>query len=141
MANAMNLILLFESDFIDKERTMVRLTGRRKEHALSVCKAVPGDTLRVGLLNGKTGSGKVETVSGKSMDMMVTLNAAPPQPLPLTLILALPRPKALKRCIEAITAMGVKKNIHHPELQGGKKLLGKPGPVPGCAARAHAVRP
>jgi RsmE family RNA methyltransferase len=105
----MNLILLFESDFIDKERTMVRLTGRRKEHALSVCKAAPGDTLRVGLLNGKTGAGKVMAVSGKLMEVTVTLDAAPPEPLPLTLILALPRPKALKRCIEAVTAMGVKK--------------------------------
>lgn len=105
----MNLILLFESDFIDNERTMVRLTGRRKEHALSVCNAAPGDTLRVGLLNGKTGAGKVMAVSARSMDVTVTLDAASPQPLPLTLILALPRPKALKRCIEAVTAMGVKK--------------------------------
>jgi RsmE family RNA methyltransferase len=105
----MNLILLFESDFIDTERAIVRLTGRRKEHALSICKVAPGDTLRVGLLNGKMGKGTVMAVSGKSMDVTVTLDAPPPQPLPITLILALPRPKALKRCIEAITAMGVKK--------------------------------
>jgi len=105
----MNIILLFESDFIDTERAIVRLTGRRKEHALSICKAAPGDTLRVGLLNGKMGKGMVVAVSGKSMDVTVTLDAPPPQPLPITLILELPRPKALKRCIEAISAMGVKK--------------------------------
>lgn len=37
--------------------------------------------------------------------MSIVLNDAPPPPLPITLILALPRPKALRRCIEAVTAM------------------------------------
>lgn len=79
------------------------------EHVLSVCKAAAGDTLRVGLLNGNTGSGRVESVSGQSIVLKVKLDGSPPEPLPLTLILALPRPKALKRCVESVTALGVKK--------------------------------
>lgn len=104
----MNLILLFDSDFIDAEQTRVRLAGRRREHALSVCKVVAGDELRVGLLNGQMGTAKVETISDAFLEMSVVLKVTPPPPLPLTLILALPRPKALKRCIETVAAMGVK---------------------------------
>jgi 16S rRNA (uracil1498-N3)-methyltransferase len=105
----MNLVLLFDPDFIDNERSLVTLTGRRKEHVLSVCRVKAGDTLRVGRLNGNTGSGKVESVSDQAVVLKVKLDSPPPEPLPLTLILALPRPKALKRCIEVITALGVKK--------------------------------
>jgi 16S rRNA (uracil1498-N3)-methyltransferase len=109
MIGAMNLILLFESDFIDPANARVRLTGRRKEHALSVGKAMVGDTLRVGLLNGNLGTGTVVHRPEAFLELSVTLDIPPPEPLPLTLILALPRPKVFRRCIEGITAMGVKK--------------------------------
>jgi 16S rRNA (uracil1498-N3)-methyltransferase len=105
----MNCILLFESDFTNRERTAVTLTGRRKEHALSVCKVKAGDTLRVGLLNGNLGIGSVVRVTERFLEMDVSLAAAPPGPLPLTLLLALPRPKAFKRCVEAVASLGVKR--------------------------------
>lgn len=105
----MNLLLLFESDFTDRTHSVVRLTGRRREHALSVWKVGKGDALRAGILNGNMGTAKVERVDEASLEMSVVFNEVPPLFLPLTLVLALPRPKALKRCIEAVTAMGVKK--------------------------------
>lgn len=105
----MNLLLLFESDFTDGTHTVVRLTGRRREHALSVWKVAVGDELRAGVLNGNMGTAKVERVDEASLEMRVVFNEAPPPLLPLTLVLALPRPKALKRCIEAVTALGVKR--------------------------------
>ena len=104
----MNLILLSPSDFTDATQTTVRLIGRRRDHALAVCKVAVGDTLRVGLINGNRGMGVVTTLAGDHMEMTVDLCDPPPPPLPLTLVLSLPRPKALKRCIEAVTAMGVK---------------------------------
>lgn len=105
----MNLLLLFESDFTDATQTHVRLSGRRREQALSVWKVAVGDELRAGVLNGNMGTAKVEKLDEAYFAMSVALNDAPPLPLPLTLLLALPRPKALKRCIEAVTAMGVKR--------------------------------
>jgi 16S rRNA (uracil1498-N3)-methyltransferase len=105
----MNLLLLFESNFTDAAHTHVRLAGRRREHALSVWKIVPGDELRAGILNGNMGTAKVEKISEEIVEMSIVLNDPPPPPFPLTLVLSLPRPKALKRCIEAVTAMGVKK--------------------------------
>jgi 16S rRNA (uracil1498-N3)-methyltransferase len=105
----MNLILLFEPDFTDDRRSQVTLTDRRMEHVLSVCKATAGDTLRIGLLNGKIGTGTVRRITDRFLEMDVELDTPPPEPLSLTLLLALPRPKALRRCVEAVTALGVKK--------------------------------
>ena len=105
----MNLILLFESDFITTEKNIVRLSGRRREHVLSVCNLTVGDTARVGLLNGSLGRGTVEVITETFIELSVMLDTKPPEPLPLMLILALPRPKSLKKCLEAAAAMGVKK--------------------------------
>lgn len=105
----MNLILLFESDFIDTARTVVRLTGRRREHVLSVCRVAAGDEVRVGLVNGNMGHGRIEAITDAHIEVTVTLDAPPPPPLPLTLILALPRPKSLRKCLEVSTSLGVKK--------------------------------
>jgi RsmE family RNA methyltransferase len=76
---------------------------------LEVHKAAPGDTLRVGVLDGKMGEGSVVSIDSRSCKMNVLLEKNPPLPLPLTLMIALPRPKALRRIIEGVTAMGVKR--------------------------------
>lgn len=104
----MNLIILFESDFTDSSHSQVILTGRRKEHLISVFRADKGKTLHVGLLNGNVGEGVVESINSKEAVMTVHLLTSPPSPLPITLLLALPRPKSLKKAIEAVTSLGVK---------------------------------
>jgi 16S rRNA (uracil1498-N3)-methyltransferase len=103
----MNLILLFESDFTDTGRVV--LSGRRLAHMTDVHKAKPGDTLRVGIVNGLVGTGTVLSIDETSVEMEVACADAPPAPLACTLLLALPRPKVLRRLVECITAMGVKK--------------------------------
>jgi 16S rRNA (uracil1498-N3)-methyltransferase len=103
----MNLILLFESDFIGTDRVV--LSGRRLVHMTEVHKVKPGDTLRVGIVNGLAGTGTVLSIDSASCEMEVVCTDKPPMPLPCTLLLALPRPKVLRRLIECVTAMGVKK--------------------------------
>jgi 16S rRNA (uracil1498-N3)-methyltransferase len=103
----MNLILLQDGDFIDGEH--VRLTGRRGEHIRVVHRPVEGDELSVGLIGGKLGKGRVLRVTAEAVDLLVTLERDSPPPLPLTLVLALPRPKVLNRVIAAVTSMGVKR--------------------------------
>jgi len=104
----MNLILLLKEDF-DESGNTVSLSGRRLEHIAKVHRAKPGDELTVGLLNGKLGTGRVSTIDESSLTMTVELHSAAPPPLPLTLILAMPRPKMLKRILQAVTAMGAKR--------------------------------
>ncbi|HEY0158578.1 MAG TPA: 16S rRNA (uracil(1498)-N(3))-methyltransferase [Thermoanaerobaculia bacterium] len=104
----MNLILLFEEDFVSDSR--VRLTGRRLEHVAGVHRARVGDTLVVGELNGRIGRGVVARLDD-ALELDVTLDAEPPPKLPLTLVLALPRPKVLNRVIAGATSLGVQRLI------------------------------
>ncbi len=103
----MNLIILKNSDFIDNR--IVRLHGRRFLHLCTVNRVKKDHTLSCGLLNDKIGTGVITKVSDNYLEMEVCLEHSPPMPLPLTLVLSLPRPKMLKRIIENITSLGVKK--------------------------------
>ncbi len=103
----MNLVLLSESDFAGP--ATVRLQGRRRDHAAAVLKASVGDSLTVGLVNGRVGSGTVTSLTLQSLEMTVALDRQPPQPLPVTLVLALPRPKMLRRVLFCAASMGVKR--------------------------------
>lgn len=105
-ATVMNLVLLDNEDFIDHSR--VRLNGRRFDHIVTVLGKSQGAALRIGQINGLLGQGVVSGVSSTSLTVEVCLNEEPPTPLPVTLILALPRPKMLRRMLRGITSMGVK---------------------------------
>ena len=104
----MNLILLHKDDFI-ATTGRVRLTGRRLKHVREVLRASINDELCVGLLNGNIGTGRVMVLDDAALEMDVRLEQAPPVPLPVTLILALPRPKVLRRVLRSAAALGVKR--------------------------------
>lgn len=102
----MNLILLFESDFTSSNIAVI--ADRRYQHISQIQKPEIGETLKVGLLNGHMGTGQILAIDENSISFKVILNAQPPAPLPCTLLLALPRPKMLKRVLQTVSAMGVK---------------------------------
>lgn len=101
----MNLILLFDDDFVGEDR--IRLTDRRRDHVAAVHRAAVGDELVVGRAGGKIGKGVVTNT--EPLEMRVDLHDEPPPPLDVTLIVALPRPKVLNRVIAGVTSMGVKR--------------------------------
>lgn len=102
---AMNLVLLFEEDFVTPDR--VRIEGRRLAHVTEIHRAALGDSLTVGLINGRMGHGLVTRLDQAALELDVLLDQDPPPKLPLTLILALPRPKVLNRALAAATSLGV----------------------------------
>lgn len=102
----MNLILLHPDDFTQPERAVLR--DRRFHHIRQVQQPALGQWLKVGVLNGKTGRAQVMALDDSHIELAVELQREPPAPLPLTLIMALPRPKMLKRTLETVAAMGVK---------------------------------
>ncbi len=106
----MNLVLLFADDFVGTGGR-VRLQGRRLRHVREVHRARVDDELRVGLLNGPCGTGRIRELSATTLEMDTVLDCEPPPRLPLTLVLALPRPKTLKKALQAATAMGVKRIV------------------------------
>ncbi|MCV6611951.1 MAG: 16S rRNA (uracil(1498)-N(3))-methyltransferase [Amphritea sp.] len=102
----MNLILLFETDLIATDTAVIR--DRRFQHISTVHKAETGQSLKVGMLNGKIGTGIVTELTEQAVTLQIDLTSEPPSPLPLTMLLALPRPKMLKRTLQTVTSMGVK---------------------------------
>jgi len=103
----MNIVLLSESDFTDKNRAVI--ADSRLEHLHKVLNVKQGDTLKVGIVNGQIGIGIVECLNNEECSLTVDLNSPPPEALPCTLVIAMPRPKTLKRSLEAAIAMGVKR--------------------------------
>ncbi len=70
-------------------------------------RAKVGDQLKVGLLEGNCGEGEVTLLTEAVAELRVQLHRPPPAKLPLTLVLALPRPKAARRILRAATELGV----------------------------------
>jgi len=103
----MNLILLFPEDFIDVHSVI--LQGARMEHIRDVLRAQTGDSVRVGVLNGLTGTGTIMAMIVNRVELNVNLSKVPPAPIPVTLLLAMPRPKCFRRILQGATTMGVKR--------------------------------
>ena len=101
----MNLLLLQDSDFLPDGT--VRMTGRRAQHAREVLRAEPGETLRVGKLGGLVGTGEVLENSPNLLRLRVSLSEPPPPRAGVDLLLAIPRPKALKRVLPTVAQLGV----------------------------------
>jgi len=101
----MNLLILSPGDLISPDRA--RITGRRAAHVREVHRLKEGEELSVGLLGGLSGRGRITRLDVDCMELDVKLDAAPPPKLPLTLILALPRPKVLNRVLASATSLGV----------------------------------
>ena len=101
----MNLILLQPGDFGDDG--MAELYDERARHIRKVLKAEPGKRLRIGLLNGAFGTGTVLAVDKHSVCLQcVWQETAPPKPR-IDLLLAMPRPKVMKRLWAQLAAIGV----------------------------------
>lgn len=101
----MNLILIHPHELDSAGR--VRLVGECAEHIRSVLRATPGKTLKIGLLNGPKGIGTVESISGKDVVLCCEFEEKI-QPRPsVDLLLALPRPKVMKRLWAQLAALGV----------------------------------
>jgi RsmE family RNA methyltransferase len=125
----MNLVLLFDGDFVGDAR--VRLTGRRADHARVVHRAQSGDRLRVGRLGGRIGSGVITALDAHAIEMTVAFEADPPPPAPVTLLLALPRPKVVRRVLQCVAAIGVKRVVLVHAARVEKSFWSSPALEPG----------
>ncbi len=101
----MNLLLLEAADFVAADRVVLR--DRRLQHIHDVHRAEAGATLRVGLLGDRMGSGRLVRLDTNEAELTIELHQPPPPKLPVTLLLALPRPKMLRRVLQTVAAMGV----------------------------------
>jgi RsmE family RNA methyltransferase len=100
-----NLLLLEQADFVADDHVLLR--DRRLTHLQQVHRAEVGESLKVGLLGGDMGSGRLLRLDAGEAELQVSFDQPPPAKLPLTLLLALPRPKMLRRVLQTVATMGV----------------------------------
>lgn len=102
----MNLILIRPEEISSADEVVFR--DRRAQHLLNVVKVRVDQELRAGIVRGARVVARVVEV-GPSL-VRVSLSRAECDEIPwLDLILALPRPKALPRIVQAVASFGVRR--------------------------------
>ena len=101
----LNLILLEPGEIAGDGS--VSLSGPRAEHIVHVLRATAGASVRVGVLDGGVGAGRVTALTDRTVDLHCELEAAVPPRPSVDLLMAVPRPKVMRRLWAQIAALGV----------------------------------
>jgi len=101
-------ILLFTPQERIAGTTEIRVCGRRSAHLRSVYGAAPGKRLRAGEIGGDIGEATLLSLDGDGVTLSFNALKAPPPKRPLTVVLALPRPKMLRRMLRTVAESGVR---------------------------------
>ncbi|MEB6679354.1 16S rRNA (uracil(1498)-N(3))-methyltransferase [Acinetobacter lwoffii] len=105
----MNIVLL---DPRQTETELWSITSTRQlEHLQQHLQIQVGDTLKVGIREGLRYLTEIVEISEKAVRLKPLQEEAVPEKLPVTLIVALPRPKVLRRLIMDSVTLGVEKII------------------------------
>lgn len=103
----MNLIL-FEPHERTNECVKFARDDRRYQHIRQILRAKVKDSVRIGQIEGQMGVGQITALDDDQIHIEFELNEDPPPSLPVTLYLALPRPKFLAKVLQTATSLGVK---------------------------------
>ena len=106
----MNLLLFKPAQ--QQNQQIIINDARRVAHIQQHLKLQVGDRIKVGQENGLKGSAMVESMSDQQLTLnQVVLDQLPPAKLPLILVVALPRPKVLRRLIMDAVTLGVEQLV------------------------------
>ncbi len=100
-----NLILIQSAEVGAEGRVVLR--DGRAAHLRTVLRVAPGDRVRVGLVDGAAGTGEVESAGREGVVLRCAFDGPVPARPAVDLLLALPRPKVMKRLWAQLAAMGV----------------------------------
>ena len=102
--------LIFQSH--QRQNNRLTITGRQYDHIKNILKLNTGDSISIGEVNGNIGNGKITEFHVDVVHIEIeSLTTSPPAQLPVTLVLALPRPQMIKRILQTVACIGVKKLI------------------------------
>ena len=105
----MNIVLL---DPRQTQAALWSITSKRQlKHLQQHVKIQVGDTLKVGIRGGKRYCCEVISVAEQAIQVKALYEENVPKKLPVTLIVAMPRPKVLRRLIMDSVTLGVEKII------------------------------
>jgi RsmE family RNA methyltransferase len=98
-----NLILLEAAAIRDGRAS---LEGVQARHAIDVLRVSPGQDIRIGVIDGPTGTARVTGIEQARVELECQLAETGPAP-DVDLLLALPRPKVMRRLWAQLAALGV----------------------------------
>jgi RsmE family RNA methyltransferase len=124
----MNRILLEPQEIAPDGSASLR--DARADHVRSVLRAEVGREIRIGQIDGPTGTARIVTMSADEIRLECHFAAQPPVRPPIDLLLALPRPKVMKRLWAPLAALGV-----------GRILLTRAAKVERTYFETHWIRP
>ena len=101
----MNLIVLEPTELSASGEAT--LADARAAHIAGVLRATVGQPVRIGILDGPLGTGTVTGITNGTVTLRCAFEPAPPPIPPVDLLLALPRPKVLRRLWAQLAALGV----------------------------------
>jgi 16S rRNA (uracil1498-N3)-methyltransferase len=101
----MNIVLLEPSEVRSDGHAYV--SGPRARHMLKVLKVARGQTVRVGMIDGPLGIGTVAEIADAQIELQCVFERVVPERPRVDLLLAVPRPKVLRRLWAQIAALGV----------------------------------
>jgi len=130
-----NLLLVEPSELRDL-RIELPADDRRAQHLRGVLGASLGSRVRAGVIGGPLGTAEVVADRGGTLVLALSLGDVTPAPLPVDLVLAIPRPKALLRTLEAAASFGVASIALTNAWRVDKSYLRSPRLAPGSVAAA-----
>jgi RsmE family RNA methyltransferase len=99
-------VLLLAPDEIGADGVVV-LSPPHAAHVGKVLKVPVGHSLRVGVIDGPMGTGTVTAIAGDRVELRCTFEPAIPARPRVDVLLALPRPKVMRRLWAQLAALGV----------------------------------
>lgn len=107
--HAMNLLLLHPDQHLHDN--LWRLNARQRNHVNAVLNLTQGQQCRAGLMGGDIGIATIKSIENNDITIEFKPNSHSAPPLPLSLLMALPRPKMLKRILIDATSLGIKRIV------------------------------
>ncbi|HMP90463.1 MAG TPA: RsmE family RNA methyltransferase [Kiritimatiellia bacterium] len=100
----MNCILIDRNDI---SGATIMLGPRESKHIAQVLKKSPGESILAGIVDGPIGMTKIVSMHQGVVEVELPEGPTPPHP-PLDIVLAMPRPKVMKRLWAPMASLGVR---------------------------------
>lgn len=117
----MNSCIILPTECVEEEKAVV--TGARARYLFERHELRTGQSVKIGILGGKSGRGLVTLGSELRFEIEYTLSDDPIPRLPVSLIVAIPRPQTIKKVIAYSTMLGVRELFLTPSERSQKNYL------------------
>jgi len=128
-------LLLCDASELGSDGTFT-LSDRRADHLRTVLGVEVGQHVRAGIVGGAVGTAEVVSIAAGTIALRFAAVSGPSAPLPVDLVLAVPRPKVITRTIEIAASFAVRRIELTNAWRVDKSYLRSPRLAPDALAAA-----